>query len=68
MMAIFRDAKPDDPMYREGPQSYSPHWARKFRPRNNEAPKLPETIQPEKSGSSAADTEAEAEQLPASKR
>jgi hypothetical protein len=24
----FRDAKPSDPMYKEGPQSYSPHWGR----------------------------------------
>jgi hypothetical protein len=31
-MAIFRDSTPDSPMYREGPQSYAPHWARPFRP------------------------------------
>jgi hypothetical protein len=31
-MAIFRDSTPDSPMYREVPQSYSPHWARPFRP------------------------------------
>jgi hypothetical protein len=24
----FKDAEPSDPMYSEGPQSYSPHWAR----------------------------------------
>jgi hypothetical protein len=29
-MAIFRDYKPSDPIYREGPQSYNPHWARQF--------------------------------------
>ena len=27
-MATCRDSKPNDPMYSEGPQSYSPHWAR----------------------------------------
>ncbi len=26
----WRDAEPDDPMFKEGPQSYSPHWARTF--------------------------------------
>jgi hypothetical protein len=26
-MAIFRLASPEDPMFNEGPQSYSPHWA-----------------------------------------
>jgi hypothetical protein len=31
-MVTFRDSKPDDPMYREGPRSYSPHWGRPFRP------------------------------------
>ena len=24
----FKDYDPDDPVYREGPRSYSPHWAR----------------------------------------
>jgi hypothetical protein len=27
---IWKDAEPDDPMFGEGPQSYSPHWARTF--------------------------------------
>jgi hypothetical protein len=27
-MAVFRDYDPDDPVYNEGPRSYSPHWAR----------------------------------------
>ncbi len=26
----WRDAEPDDPMFKEEPQSYSPHWARTF--------------------------------------
>jgi hypothetical protein len=39
MMAIFRDAKPDDPMYSEGPQSYNPHWARAFLPMPLKPPK-----------------------------
>jgi hypothetical protein len=30
MMGTLIDSKPSDPMYREGPQSYSPHWARPF--------------------------------------
>ena len=29
-MATCRLSKPNDPMYGEGPQSYSPHWARQF--------------------------------------
>lgn len=29
-MATLRDSKPPDPMYSEGPQSYSPHWGRTF--------------------------------------
>ena len=29
-MATFRDSDPSDPMYNEGPQSYSPHWGRAF--------------------------------------
>jgi hypothetical protein len=45
MMAIFRDAKPDDPMYSEGPQSYNPHWARPFRP--SKVAKQPDEQQPE---------------------
>ena len=28
---IWHDSKPSDPMYSEGYQSYSPHWAREFR-------------------------------------
>jgi hypothetical protein len=28
--ASWRDSDPSDPMYSEGPQSYSPHWGRKF--------------------------------------
>lgn len=31
-IVTFRFSTPDDPMYSEGPQSYSPHWARPFRP------------------------------------
>jgi hypothetical protein len=54
-MAIFRDATPDSPMYREGPRSYSPHWARAFRPI---AP--PEnTAQTEPTGSPTPDQERE---------
>jgi len=42
MMAIFRDYKPTDPIYSEGPQSYSPHWAREFLlKKSKEPPKLP---------------------------
>jgi hypothetical protein len=26
----WKDSDPSDPMYSEGPQSYSPHWGRKF--------------------------------------
>jgi hypothetical protein len=37
-MAIFRDSTPDSPMYREAPQSYSPHWARPFRPTDKPPP------------------------------
>jgi hypothetical protein len=33
-MVTFRDAGPNDPMYREGPRSYSPHWSRAFRPKD----------------------------------
>jgi hypothetical protein len=41
-MAIFRLSKPNDTMYSEGPQSYSPHWLREFRPKKSEEPpKLP---------------------------
>jgi hypothetical protein len=39
-MAIFRDAEPDDPMYREGPQSYAPHWTRPFLPSKPAPPKV----------------------------
>jgi hypothetical protein len=28
---ISRRAGPDDPMYKEGYRSYSPHWARSFK-------------------------------------
>jgi hypothetical protein len=42
-MAIFRLSTPDDPMYREGPQSYSPHWVRPFRP----VAKQPDEQQPD---------------------
>jgi hypothetical protein len=28
---IWRDSDPSDPMYSEGPRSYSPHWAQEFR-------------------------------------
>ena len=43
-MGTLRLSKPDDLMYREGPQSYSPHWARQFvKPA---APKPPETEPP----------------------
>jgi hypothetical protein len=38
-MVTSRFSKPDDPMYREGPQSYAPHWARALKPA---APKPPE--------------------------
>ena len=27
---IWKDSDPSDPMYSEGPRSYSPHWARGF--------------------------------------
>jgi hypothetical protein len=43
-MATCRLSKPNDPMYGEGPQSYSPHWARQFvnpaspEPREKEPP------------------------------
>jgi hypothetical protein len=44
VMGTLRLSKPDDLMYREGPQSYSPHWARQFvKPA---APKPPETEPP----------------------
>jgi len=43
-MAIFRDSTPDDPMYGEGPQRYSPHWARSVA--RSAAPKLPEPEPP----------------------
>ena len=26
----FSDYGPDDPFYKQGPQAYSPHWARTF--------------------------------------
>jgi hypothetical protein len=43
-MATFRLSTPDDPMYSEGPQSYSPHRARQFvKPAS---PKPPETEPP----------------------
>jgi hypothetical protein len=43
-MGTLIDSKPSDPMYSEGPQSYSPHWARSVaRPA---APKLPEPEPP----------------------
>jgi hypothetical protein len=43
-MGTLIDSKPSDPMYSEGPQSYSPHWAREFRPKkSDEPPKLPPT-------------------------
>ena len=28
----FRDYAPSDPVYSEGPQSYSPHWTRGLKP------------------------------------
>jgi hypothetical protein len=28
MGAKFSDYGPDDPFYKQGPQTYSPHWAR----------------------------------------
>jgi hypothetical protein len=43
-MGTLRLSKPNDPMYSEGPQSYSPHWARPFvKPT---APKPPQTEPP----------------------
>jgi hypothetical protein len=35
---ISRRAGPDDPMYKEGYRSYSPHWAREFRPSKKTSP------------------------------
>src|SRR6516165_2279667 len=34
-----RDSDPSDPMYSEGVQSYSPHWARVFLPSKTPSPK-----------------------------
>jgi hypothetical protein len=42
-MGTLRLSKPNDPMYSEGPQSYSPHWGRAFLPKpkqRSEAEKL----------------------------
>jgi hypothetical protein len=36
----FRDYAPDDPFYSEGPQSYSPHWAKTLlKPKQPSPPK-----------------------------
>jgi hypothetical protein len=35
---IWRDSEPSDPMYSEGYQSYSPHWARAFRKSRKPSP------------------------------
>jgi len=38
----WKDSDPSDPMYSEGPRSYSPHWAQEFRrPRT---PSPPSTV------------------------
>jgi hypothetical protein len=55
-MAIFRLATPDDPMFSEGPQSYSPHWAR---PAKSVELTSSEKMPAEKTGSSAADIKVE---------
>jgi hypothetical protein len=36
---IWRDAGPNDPMYKEGYRSYSPHWAREFHGSKKTSPK-----------------------------
>jgi hypothetical protein len=46
-MGTLIDSKPSDPMYSEGPQSYSPHWGRAFLPKpkqRSEAVKLMEDL------------------------
>ena len=37
-MATFRDARADDPIYQEGPQSYNLHGARPFVPSKAASP------------------------------
>ena len=44
-MARFRDYKPDDPFYREGPRSCSPHWGRTLLDPKKSAP--PDTAEPQ---------------------
>jgi hypothetical protein len=40
-LVIWHDAGPDDPMYKEGYRSYSPHWARPYHGSKSNSPSEP---------------------------
>jgi len=52
---IWKDSDPSDPMYSEGPRSYSPHWARGFQKSKTAgpqtAPRDPKTTERDDDGS-----------------